>query len=324
MTLGNSSTLNESLTNTTGAALTVTSVGISNGSFALASNSICVGELPAAATCNIPITFTPASATHSKGTLSISTSAGTLSAALSGAGVGPKVTSLSAHSAAPFSNVSFNGSGFAVKKPVLVNFSEKPKGQSGAVTFSVPAILNQGSSIQVIVPPIFSPLTHQLVAGTATVSLQELLSTGAVSSKSPPLQITTLNGNSPVTPGEVTTDFVQAEANFATQLATEVPGTALAGVQTSLNSVSSSLSGLLCAANQSERSDAGQRRHHLDRSCRCRPGVCGQSDFGDAGRDCQFVGLCGESAQRGDRQWMPCDRGSAGAGGYRKPADLRQ
>jgi sugar lactone lactonase YvrE len=244
-TLGNSSTRSETLTNSTGAVLSVTSVGTSGNVFSLANDSICVGQLPPGASCTVPLTFTPTSTTHSKGELNISTSAGTLNAALTGAGVGPKVTSLSAHSASPFSNVSFNGSGFAATQPVLVNFSEKAKGQKTAVTFSVPAIQNQGNSIQVIVPPIFSPLTHQLVAGTAKVSLQELLITGPINLKSPPLQITALNGGSPLTPGEVTDDFVTAESNFAAELAAEVPGTALAGLQDSLESASSSLSGLL-------------------------------------------------------------------------------
>jgi hypothetical protein len=243
--LGSSKNLNESLNNTTGASLTVTSVG-AGGSFSLPNDSICVGELPAGGSCTIPITFTPTATGHVKDLLSIDTSVGTLTAALSGTGVGPKVTSLSAHSAPPFANVSFNGSGFADRQPVLVNFSEKPKGQTSAITFSVPAIQNQGNSIQVIVPPIFDPVTHLLVAGSATVSLQELLSTGPVTSKSPPLKITSLGGgNNPLSAGEVTSDFVAAESNFAALLSTEVTGTGLEGLEGALDLVSNSLENLL-------------------------------------------------------------------------------
>ncbi len=121
------------------------------------------------------------------------------------------------------------------------NFTEKlPSGKKGLVLPEA-AGQNSGAAIAVAVPPVIDPVSGELVAGSATVSVQELLKSGTLSAKSPPLKISLPATTSNLATGTVVADFLQQEQSFATQLATDVQGTQLGtpGLESSLTQIAS-------------------------------------------------------------------------------------
>ena len=223
--------------------LTVTGVS-STGDFI--ATDTCVGQpLP----CSISITYLPSKIGASRGTLSIANNLKTLTVALSGSGAGPKVKSLSERSLPPLSMLTLNGLGFDPDRStsVLVSFSEKIAKTKQSVVLIVPASSKTGSAVQVQVPPIFDPATKQLIPGSATLGVQEMLKSGqTLSSKSPALKISQLNSSNQLPGGAATLQFLMAEKNFATQLEQDVKHDPfLSGIEDSLMNAESALSGLI-------------------------------------------------------------------------------
>jgi hypothetical protein len=237
---GSSSTpLQETLTNTTAKALTIRTVSAS-GDFS--QNNGCMGEqLAPGASCYISVTFTPTHAGLRTGTLTITTSGPKVAASLSGTGLAPKVLSISARSQAALAQVTFAVSGYAPAPvaPVVVSFTEKLASGKKGLVLPEAAGQNSGATIAAVVPPVIDPSTGELVAGSATVSVQELLKSGTLSAKSPALKISLPATTSNLATGTVTADFLQQEQSFALQLATAVQGTQLgtAGLESSLSSI---------------------------------------------------------------------------------------
>src|SRR4029077_4971845 len=118
---------------------------------------------------------------------------------------------------------------------VLVSFTEKNKKTKKSIVLLVPASEKTGTLVRGPVPPIFDPVTKELIPGTATLTVQEVLKSGThLSSKSPSLQIAQLNTNNMLPAGAGTLAFLQAEKDFAVQLEQDVMNTSLSGLGTSL------------------------------------------------------------------------------------------
>src|SRR5208282_6435208 len=205
-----SASVNAALKNTTTKALTVTAITLKGEAGDFPENDGCTGQtLQPNTSCYIAVVFKPSKAGARSATLSITTSGPKVSAKLTGTGVAPKVASLSAKSLAAFSQVTLKGSGFAPNAPVLVTFTEKLKGET-ALTVPEAAAQNNGSSILVTVPPVIDQATGDLVAGSATLSVQETLTAETtLSTKSPSLKITVPPSNGPLSPEQATLAFLQ-------------------------------------------------------------------------------------------------------------------
>jgi hypothetical protein len=240
--LGSSSApLQETLTNTTTKALTISKVSVDSD---FVQNNGCMGEqLAAGASCYVSVTFTPTHADTRTGTLTITTSGPKVSARLSGVGLAPKVLSISTKSQAALAQVTFAVSGYAPAPvaPVVVSFTEKLASGKKGLVLPEAAGQNSGATIVAVVPPVIDPSSGELVAGSATVSVEELLKSGTLSAKSPPLKISLPATTSNLATGTVVADFLQQEQSFATQLETEVQGTQLGttGLESSLSQIAS-------------------------------------------------------------------------------------
>jgi hypothetical protein len=227
------------------AGLIITGVTSSSPDFAVPPT--CVNQ-PLA--CSLSVGFHPSKAGASHGTLTIANNMKTITAALSGSGVGPKVRSLSQRSAPPLANLTLNGSGFEPGASALVNFAEKLKNGT-PVAFLVPGtISSSGSAVQVQVPPIFDPTSLEPINGTATLTITELLfpSGTKLNSTSPPLKITPYDVADTLPPGSATIVFLQKEETKATGLAQMImntPNSPLSGLVDSLNTIASSAASLL-------------------------------------------------------------------------------
>ena len=251
-----SASVNAALKNTTTKALTVTAITLKGNSGDFGENDGCTGQtLQPNTSCYISAGFKPLKAGARSATLSITTLSGAsngpkVSAKLSGTGVAPQVASLSAKSLAAFSQVTLKGSGFAPNAPVLVTFTEKLKGKT---VLAVPeaAVQNNGASILVTVPPVIDQATGGLVAGSAALSVQETLSSGTLSSKSPSLKITVPPSNGSLSPEQATLAFLQGEQGFAEHLETAVVGTQLASLSGSLGQLVGSLGALISSISNS-------------------------------------------------------------------------
>jgi hypothetical protein len=204
----------------------------------------CTGQpLP----CPISVSFLPSKTGARRGTLTIANNIKTISVALSGTGVGPKVSSLGQRSLPPLQPLTINGSGFDTnpKTQVLVSFLEKIPKTKQSVVFVVAASTKTTNSVTVQVPPIFNPTTKEPVSGTAKLTVQEVQSSGNhFSSKSPSLQIGQPNTSDMLPMGAVTMAFLQAQEAFAMTLEQDVMGTSLSSLGTSLMSEISALNSL--------------------------------------------------------------------------------
>ncbi len=245
--LGSSSTpVVRMLTNSTGKPLTISNITAS-GDFT--ENNGCV-ELAANASCSISIVFTPKHSGARSGKLTVTTNGPKVSAALSGTGVAPKVSSLSPTSQVAFGQLTLNGSGFAPNAPVLVSFTEKPK-KGAKVLIPEAAAGNNGASIMVVVPPVIDPSNGQLEAGSATLSVQETAASGTLNSKSPPLKIKVPPTSSTLPPEQIVLAFLQGEVGFATTLESAVINTPLSGLAGPLGALVGALNGLISTLDQS-------------------------------------------------------------------------
>ncbi len=240
------------LENTTGKALTVTAITLKGDSADFGENDGCAGQtLQPNTSCYISAVFKPSKAGAQSATLSITTSGPKVTAGLSGTAEAPKVASLSSKSLAAFSQLSLNGSGFVPNAAVLVTFTEKLKGKT-VLAIPEAAAQNNGASILVTAPPVIDQATGNLAAGSATLSLEETLTSGTtLSAKSPSLKITVPATNPSLSPEQATLAFLQGEAGFATQLETAVAGTQLASLAGSLSNLVGSLDALISAINNS-------------------------------------------------------------------------
>jgi hypothetical protein len=234
-----SAPLQGTLTNTTLKPLTITNVAVS-GDFI--QNNGCIGEqLAAGSSCYVSIMFSPKHSGTRTGTLTITTSGPKVTTSLSGTGLAPTVLSISSKSQAALGQVTFKVSGYASTAPVLVSFTEKLASGKKGLVLPEAAGQNNGALIAAVVPPVIDPTSGELVAGSATVSVQELLPSGNLSAKSPPLKISLPATTSGLATGTVVSAFLQQEQSFATQLETNVQGTQLgtAGLESSLSSIAS-------------------------------------------------------------------------------------
>jgi hypothetical protein len=224
------------------AGLNITALSAGSGEFMLARSMSCVGQpLP----CSLSVIYSPNHVGTSKGSLTISTNTKPITVALSGSGIGPKVTTINTRSAPPLQSITINGSGFASTDPntqVLVSFTEKIPKTKNSVTLAVAASTVKPNAVTVQVPPIFDPVSKALIPGSATISVSEVLSSGGhYSSKSPTLQISKFNSSDQLTAGMVTLDFLMAQQNFATQLEQTLMGTPLSGLGSNLMSEADAL-----------------------------------------------------------------------------------
>ena len=235
--------------------LMVTGVSVNDAHFL--PTTTCSGQ---SVSCSVSVGYRPSGVGASRGTLSIANNIKTLSVSLSGSGIGPKVKSLSERSLPPLQPLTLNGTGFDPDRsiPLLVSFTEKIKKAKEPVVLLVPASNKTGSTVQVQVPPIFDPNTKELIPGTATLSVSEVLKPGTIlSSKSPALQIAQLNATDQLPAGAATLAFLQAEENFAVQLETDVMNTPLSGLGPSLMNAADALKNLVTILNNNPNADLG-------------------------------------------------------------------
>ncbi len=238
------------LSNTTGKLLTVTNVTV-KGDFS--QNTGCLGQLVADANCYISIVFTPTRSGTRTGTLTVTTGGPKVTAKLSGVGQVPKIVSTSLKSQAALAPLTFNVSGFGSTAPVAINFAEKLLSGKKGLSLPEAAAQNNGSLITVVVPPVIDPVSGQLVGGSATITAQELLPSGTLSSKSSPLKISLPPVGSPLPPEAIVADFLAEEQSFATQLASELQGTQLGtdALESALSQLAGEAGALLAALNNS-------------------------------------------------------------------------
>jgi hypothetical protein len=236
------------------AGLIVSGITVS-GDFA--ATNTCVGQqLP----CSISITYRPSKVGPDHGTLTVANNFKPITATLSGTGIGPKVKSIGGHSLPPLQSLTLNGSGFDPdsKVPVLVAFTEKIKKEKQPVTLLVAASSKTLTSVQVQVPPIYDPVSKELAPGTATIELQEVLNAQTtLISKSPPLQIAQLNPTNQLPPGTLSLGLLMEEAQFATELESEVMNTPLSSLGQSLMQSATALENLITILGSNANANLG-------------------------------------------------------------------
>ncbi len=202
------------------AGLMISGVSASSGDFL--PTTTCTGQ---STPCSITIGYHPSGAGADHATLTIMNNVTNITVALSGSGIAPKVTSLSQRSLPPLQPLTLNGVGFDPdpQASLLVSFTEKTKTTKQPIVLLVPASNKTLDSVQVQVPPIFDPVSKELIPGPATITVKEVLTSGStLSSKSPSLQIAELNVDNTLPHGDATLAFLQAEKDFATQLEQDV------------------------------------------------------------------------------------------------------
>ena len=243
--LGTSTATPVALKNINTASLNIGSVSLSGSDFSLPNPSVCVGPLAATASCSIQVLYKPSRGAASKGSLTITTSAGKVTVALSGTGMVPKVLSPIPATPLPFSPLSLSGAGLAPNEPVLVSFSIKAPKAKKSTLYVVPGqTTSDGTSVTVVVPPIFDPSSAMTLEGPATVTAQELVNKQQMpTSKAAKLTIGALP-NYQVPPGSVTSAFVAAEQTFAASLGTQVGLKSLSSMSTTLMQEATSLTAL--------------------------------------------------------------------------------
>ena len=243
--LGTSTATPVAFKNINTASLEIVSVIPSGSDFSLPNSSVCVGPLAATASCSIQVKYTPSRGAASKGSLTITTSAGKVTVALSGTGMVPKVLSPIPATPLPFSPLSLSGAGLAPNEPVLVTFTIKPPKAKKSTLYVVPGqTTSDGTSVTVVVPPIFDPSSAMTLEGPATVTAQELVNKQQMpTSKAAKLTIGALP-NYQVPPGTVTSAFVAAEQTFAASLGTQVGLKSLSSMSTTLMQEATSLTAL--------------------------------------------------------------------------------
>jgi hypothetical protein len=251
MALGTSASQVTTLTNVATTALQISQVKVIGADFK--ENNGCQNQaLAPGASCDISIVFAPKHPGVRRGTLSLLASGVKVTAGLSGIGQAPAVQTLTPNAQAAFSQVTLAGTGFAPTAPLLVSFAEHLAHGKPGPSFVVAAVRNPDSSITAVVPPVLDPKSGEPVAGTATVIVQELISSSSsLSSRSPggPLKIAPPAVSTNLQPGVVTQSFLEAEQTFASQLTADVQISQLgtADVVNSLNQVASQSSSLLTA-----------------------------------------------------------------------------